>query len=222
MSSSPGKPTKPTKLATKLATTPRKQPRQDRAKVTVDAILEATERVLAERGLEATTTTDVAEIAGVSVGTLYQYFPNKQALVAAVIEARLDRDLAAIDEALARARPLPLREGLLVLAGAQMQLYASEPALYREMVAALAEVERARRVELIIEHTIRNLAELLTQRRDEHDHPEPELAAWFMVHNGVQLMRTAVRERPELMLGGKLFAELQRMGGRYLGLDPDA
>jgi AcrR family transcriptional regulator len=209
----PGKPAKP-------ATEPRKAPRQGRAKVTVDAILEATERVLAERGLEATSTTEVAEIAGVSVGTLYQYFPNKQSLVVAVIEARLDRDLAAIDEALARARPLPLREGLRELARTQMQLYGNEPALYREMVAALAEVERTRRVELIIEHTTASLAALLEQRRDEHDHDDPELAAWVMIQNGVQLMRAAVRERPELLLEGKLFAELERMGGRYLGLIP--
>ncbi|MFV8751313.1 TetR/AcrR family transcriptional regulator [Nannocystaceae bacterium ST9] len=214
MSNVPSKPSKP-------ATARRKQPRQDRSKLTVDAILEATERVLASRGLEATTTTEVAEIAGVSVGTLYQYFPNKQALVAAVIEARLDRDLAAIDETLARARALPLREGLQELARTQVRLYGSEPALYREMVAALAELERARRVELIIEHTIAGLAELLAARPDEHDHPEPEIAAWVMVHNGVQLMRAAVRERPELLLGGKLFAELERMGGRYLGMGMD-
>jgi AcrR family transcriptional regulator len=213
MSTASGKP------PSKPATEPRKQPRQGRAKVTVDAILEATERVLAQRGLEATTTTEVAEIAGVSVGTLYQYFPNKQSLVAAVIEARIDRDLAVIDEALARVRPLPLREGLQELARTQAMLYGSEPALYREMVAAMAEVERARRVERLIEHTIASIAELLSARRDEHDHPDPQLAAWVLVHNGVQLMRAAVQERPELILGGKLFAELERMGGRYLGMD---
>lgn len=213
MPATSGKPGKP-------ATEPRKQPRQGRAKVTVDAILEATERVLAERGLEATSTTEVAEIAGVSVGTLYQYFPNKQSLVAAVIEARLDRDLAAIDEALVRARPLPLREGLQTLARTQMHLYGNEPALYREMVAALAEVERTRRVEVIIEHTTAGLAALLDARRDEHDHRDPELAAWVMIQNGVQLMRAAVRERPELLREGKLFAELERMCARYLGLTP--
>lgn len=203
--------------ASKPATARRKSPRQGRAKVTVDAILEATERVLADKGLEATTTTEVADIAGVSVGTLYQYFPNKQALVAAVIEARLDGDLAAIDAAFERARGMSLRAGLLELARVQGQLYGGEPELYREMVAALAELERARRVEAIIEHTIAGLAELLALRRDEHDHGDPQLAAWLLVHNGVQMMRAAVRERPELVSSGRLFAELQRMAGRYLG-----
>lgn len=206
--------------SSKPATERRKQPRQGRAKVTVDAILEATERVLAHKGLEATSTTEVAEIAGVSVGTLYQYFPNKQALVAAVIEARLDADLAAIDEAFERARSLSLRAGLQELARVQAHLYGREPELYREMVAALAELERARRVEAIIEHTIAGLADLLELHREQHDHPEPRLAAWVIVQNGVQLMRAAVRERPELVLAGKLFAELQRMSGRYLGLEP--
>ena len=63
---------------------PRKPPHQARAKATVDAILDATARILAEDGFEAVNTNRVAEVAGVSVGSLYQYFPNKGSLVGAV------------------------------------------------------------------------------------------------------------------------------------------
>jgi len=62
----------------------RKQPVQSRSQVTFDAILEATIQVLLRDGAGKLTTTLVAERAGVSVGTLYQYFSNKQALIAAV------------------------------------------------------------------------------------------------------------------------------------------
>ncbi len=65
---------------------PRKMPRQRRSSVTVEAILEAAARILETRGLEGYTTNAVAEKAGVSIGSLYQYFPGKDALTGALIK----------------------------------------------------------------------------------------------------------------------------------------
>ena len=65
---------------------PRKQPVQARSETTVLAIYEASIQVLLSVGYRKLTTTRVAERAGVSVGTLYQYFPNRQALITSVIE----------------------------------------------------------------------------------------------------------------------------------------
>jgi AcrR family transcriptional regulator len=68
---------------------PRKQPVQARSEVTVSVLLEASIQVLLAVGYRKLTTTRVAERAGVSVGTLYQYFPNRQALITTVIERYL-------------------------------------------------------------------------------------------------------------------------------------
>ena len=65
---------------------PRKKPSQRRSHVTVESIFDATIQVLLANGLEAITTTQIAERAGVGVGSLYQYFPNKNALIAAVVQ----------------------------------------------------------------------------------------------------------------------------------------
>ena len=65
-------------------TTPRKKPRQERSVATVDAILDATARVLCTTGYDRASTNRIALAAGVSVGSLYQYFPSKEALVAAL------------------------------------------------------------------------------------------------------------------------------------------
>jgi len=69
----------------------RKKPRQARSVKTVEAIFEATIQVLLREGVHRLTTTRVAERAGVSVGTMYQYFPHKQALLYALNERYLDR-----------------------------------------------------------------------------------------------------------------------------------
>jgi AcrR family transcriptional regulator len=69
---------------------PRKRPVQHRSRRTVARILDAAAEVLAERGYTATTTNAVAERAGVSIGSLYQYLPNKEALLVALAERHLD------------------------------------------------------------------------------------------------------------------------------------
>lgn len=77
--------------ATPQALSPRKRPRQARATATVDAIYEATIQVLLSDEPHRLTTTRVAERAGVSVGTMYQYFPQKQALIHALNERYLEK-----------------------------------------------------------------------------------------------------------------------------------
>jgi AcrR family transcriptional regulator len=76
---------------------PRKQPVQARSEATVSAIFEATFQVLLAVGYRKMTTTRVAERAGVSVGTLCQYFPNRRALVAAVIERHLEQTASLVE-----------------------------------------------------------------------------------------------------------------------------
>jgi len=89
---------------------PRKTPIQTRAAVTVGAISEATIQVLLKQGVNRLTTTRVAERAGVSVGTLYQYYPNKQSLLFAALADHLDKVAAAVEAACERARHKPLAD----------------------------------------------------------------------------------------------------------------
>jgi AcrR family transcriptional regulator len=78
---------------------PRKQPTQSRATETVNAVLEAAARILEKHGLECYTTNAIAERAGVSIGSLYQYFPGKDAVTVALIERELTLLSANVAEA---------------------------------------------------------------------------------------------------------------------------
>jgi AcrR family transcriptional regulator len=99
----------------KVVLEPRKLPVQDRSVASVDAILGATIQVLLQVGKERLTTTRVALRAGVSVGTLYQYFPNKGALLQAALKRHLDEVTDAIELVCKEQRSEALRKMVTAL-----------------------------------------------------------------------------------------------------------
>lgn len=88
----------------KAVSSPRRTPRQERSQFTVDAIFEAVARIVATQGEGALTTNRIAELAGVSVGSLYQYFPSKEAILVAMLDQHCDRVMLELDALLAQAR----------------------------------------------------------------------------------------------------------------------
>ena len=107
---------------------PRKWPRQARSHETVGVIVEAAARILEERGLAGFSTNAVAERAGVSIGSLYQYFPRKEALIGALIVRETSRLIA--DAEASRAEPTGTAAlSMLILAAVAHQL--RRPALAR-------------------------------------------------------------------------------------------
>ena len=77
-------------------TAPRRAPRQKRAEDTVEVLLRATELAITRHGFHASTTNRIAALAGVSIGTLYHYFPTKEALVQAVVHRMWREELEAM------------------------------------------------------------------------------------------------------------------------------
>ena len=89
---------------------PRKSPVQDRSAASVEAILDASIQVLLKVGKERLTTTRVALRAGVSVGTVYQYFPNKSALLKAALKRHLTEVTETVEHVCRKEEGEPLRE----------------------------------------------------------------------------------------------------------------
>jgi AcrR family transcriptional regulator len=99
----------------------RKQPQQARATAMVGVILEAATRVLARESLAGFNTNRVAAVAGVSVGSLYQYYPNKQALIAALIQRDQDALCAAVEHSVQASTGKSLQQALAALVSLAVQ-----------------------------------------------------------------------------------------------------
>ncbi len=112
---------------------PRKKPRQERSRRTVAAILTAAAQVLERRGYAGATTDTIAERAGVSVGSLYQYFPNKDAILVALAERHMEEGSRQLRTMLDGIRPeaVELRTLIGHSVDAMMALHRNEPKLHR-------------------------------------------------------------------------------------------
>jgi AcrR family transcriptional regulator len=113
----------------------RKAPRQARSKETVNVILEASARILEADGLHGFNTNAVAAKAGVSVGSLYQYFPNKDAILLALINSFEDATQEAILQALQSGKGWPLKTSLKLFVRALVGMHYRRPKLNRVLEA---------------------------------------------------------------------------------------
>ena len=113
---------------------PRKQPTQARAQETVEAILSAAKRVLVKDGYEKTTTNRVADVAGVSIGSLYQYFPSKAALVSALVERHMAKMLEVLSTTAAAGETATIAEASRTVIRAVFAAHRVNPRLHRVLI----------------------------------------------------------------------------------------
>ena len=165
---------------------PRKPPRQRRAAATVGFMLEAATRILETEGLGALTTNRVAEVAGVSVGSLYQYFPNKAALVAALIE-QAQTAIAAEVEQLAAANAT-LDEALDVFADFAVRQQFDRPLL----AATLDAEERRLPVQPMLDEAERRVRAAIEMLAARHGHRDPAAAAHDLFVIGKALVESYI------------------------------
>lgn len=158
-------------------TSARRRPTQARARDTVARIVGAAREVLTRDGAAAFNTNHIARSAGVSVGTLYEYFPNKQAIVRHLIEDLAGEETDAILERLSSLEGASLGETIDDLVAGTYRLYQRNVGLYRVLWAMSTDAREvgARPGEQLI---VRELA----KRLEAIDAPDPELAAFTCFH----------------------------------------
>jgi AcrR family transcriptional regulator len=209
---------KRTRPTARPRTKPRKIPTQTRSRATVDAIVTATTRLLVARGYDGATTERIARAAGVSVGSLYQYFPTKEALLAEVMRRHVDTMMTVATSVLAEAAGAGLRDLARALVEASIRAHAKEWRLHKVLAEEVPRVGRLPRV-VEVERALRaifaaRLAEGAT--RGEARAVPAEVAAMILYRAVDAATHTAVLEEPALLEGDALVEELTELVVRYL------
>ena len=160
----------------------RRQPRQDRSRAMVEVIVEATWKILAEEGYAAASTNRIAERAGTSVGSLYQYFPNKDAIVAAV--QRLHHaDLAAVmSAAFAEAAGMELEPATRRLVRASLDAHLVDPDLHRTLSQMVPESVNPETRSSLKDGIQGHIRDWLEHYRDELTVPDLDTASFVILH----------------------------------------
>jgi AcrR family transcriptional regulator len=117
----------------------RRSPRQERSRQTVDAVLDAVERVLKREGVSAITTNRIAEAAGVSIGSVYQYFPDKQSIFAALHQRHVEQVGQVIERTVAEHAASSLEDFTCALVAGLMDAHAIDPELHAIISDAVPE-----------------------------------------------------------------------------------
>ncbi|MCK1359852.1 TetR family transcriptional regulator [Bradyrhizobium sp. 199] len=162
-------------------TKPRKNALQARSRATVDALLEATARILVREGFEKTSTNRIAEIAGVSVGSLYQYFPSKEALVAAVIERHNDEIMKVVRAAFVEVTDMPIEKAVRRLVTVAIEAHHIDPDLHRILAEQIPRIGQLKDVEASNREVHALVRAYLERHRKEMRKIDPDIATFICV-----------------------------------------
>ncbi len=181
----------------------------------VEVILDAAARVFVAHGYARATTNRIAETAGISVGSLYQYFPSKDAIAVELLRRYRETLLALVHRHIEKASDSSLESVVGALVGAILRAEGIDPALHRVLVEQVLRTSARseilgfeEKVEQLVASAIR-ASGLAAPDRD------PEVAAFVLVRALLGAIHSAVVDRPALN-GPALVAELTRLVVRFL------
>ncbi len=209
-------------VAAKARTSPRKTPIQARSQQTVDAIVDAMARVLVTEGYDRASTNRVAQVAGVSIGSLYQYFPSKEALVSALVERHNQKMIAVSAGSAAALFEAPLEVFTREIVRALLEAQAVDPKLHKVLIEQVPRVGRLARVNEMEKRVETQIRAKLERHAAEIRPKDTALAAFLLVRAVKAVTWAAVAERSQRLDDPELAREITAMALGYLGVTPTA
>lgn len=186
-------------MARAVPTTPRKSATQKRSQAMVETLLDATARVLAREGYDRASTNRIAATAGVSVGSLYQYFPNKEALVAALV-ARHNREmLQLLQDALKEVASFDLATAIRELVRAALDAHLVDSTLHRIFAEQVPRMGQLAKIEALQQETFLMVRSYLEERREEISVRDLDSATSICVTTVEALTHEFVINRPHTL-----------------------
>ena len=191
----------------------RRTPRQTRAQQTVDFILEAAAYILSEEGIQGFTTNRVAERAGVNIASLYQYFPNKSAILEELQARHIAAPAEAYAQSLDRLRDLPLEAAVRAIVDVVLDMHAREPAMHKLFLETLPRQTRHRNDHSEQERIAKLTALLAPKSRASG---RPDMTMFITRHVLRSVVHEAVCERPDWLLDREFREEIVKLIVNYL------
>lgn len=199
----------------------RKTPTQARAQTTVDAILRATAHILKTKGFGACSTNAVAKKAGVSIGSLYQYFPSKEALVAALAEehARQGYELLLASISEATMVPRTVEESVRLYIRAMVNLHSGDSDLHRVLMEQLPGIRSGvAAMQQVSNQSATVVRAWLEAHRTEFRELDPDIATYVLVTCVEAVTHLRLLDRPAALDTEALVNELSELVLGYLGI----
>jgi len=179
-------------MARKPLTKARKTASQDRSRATVDALVEATARILVKEGFDKASTNRIAEVAGVSVGSLYQYFPTKEALVAAVVERHQQAIIQTVRGELSGVLAQPMEKAVRTIVAVAVKAHRVDPKLHRVVAEQIPRVGALEKLATFNRENYTLFKTYLEHHRDELRVDDLDLASFVCVTSIEALTHNAV------------------------------
>lgn len=196
--------------------TVRKQPVQQRAQLLCKSLLDATAAILVRHGYEGLSTNRVAEEAGVSVGSLYQYFPNKESLVAALIERWSDSVMKTLSDQFLAVREESIEAAVEALVQATLDTSRINVKLHRILLQQVPHVQASPALTAFHRRMIDIVSSWLDLHRDKLEVTDVHMAAELLVIALSGLSDHALLDRPELLDSTVFVRHLCRLVLGYL------
>jgi AcrR family transcriptional regulator len=180
----------------KLTWRKRRRPQQTRARQTVDAILDAVAEVLKRDGVSAVTTNRISAVAGVSIGSVYQYFPDKQAIFIALHQRHIEQIDRLIQVQILKNAGAPLETMIRALVNAMIEAHAPDPQLYALMFSEVPHRAEGTRDFAVRMHGAFRLA-IAARTKELKRGRSPDRMAFILTHMVDCLCHGAVLRRPK-------------------------
>jgi AcrR family transcriptional regulator len=187
-------------VVVRTATKPRKHASQARSRATVDALVEATARILVAEGFDKASTNRIAEVAGVSVGSLYQYFPGKEALVVAVAQRHHRAVMDVVGSVLEEIQPLAVKDAVRRLVEVAVQAHRIDPDLHRVLAEQIPRVGALKEIDMAISEAHAAVRVYLENHRHELCVTDIPRAAFVCATSIEALAHNAVLHRRDILI----------------------
>ena len=194
----------------------RKLPRQERSRFMVSLILDTTAQVLMSEGYEQVTTNRIAAVAGISVGSLYQYFPNKAEILRALALRHSRKMEAVLQMHFAQLGDAPLAEAARRIILAEFSAHAVEANLHRALLQEVPKPERITPECDVHQCALLLVRNYLARRFPLQSAQQLDLSAFILVHTISALSEAALRRRPGLLSDESLLTDSVALVAAYL------